>query len=682
MTTLAITPNYDKKRLKFSGTVAAGEHVAVTVSGGADWIKPNQSSEGQTLRLRVIFGDKTVAVFPLWTAENEDDWPDGVVSADEWETAGSGNADAVCELNLNSIPAEKYLKFGGNCLWVLDDTENHTLYGMGEFEVGPWPKRAGIDEPIDLDGYPQLVKDMADLKVAWADYKRDMDAEVAAQDASISALETGKADKSDTYTKSEVNDLVASATPSDYEQVKEQVAQNAADITAIDAKIPSQASAQNQLADKDFVNSSIATNTATFRGTYNLVSALGLSVAQKDSYSTVGAALKTYLDAQSVTQENNDYCFIQIPTADATPTEIARIDRYKCVVTVSGGVGATTTSWEYEYSLNNSGFTAAQWAAINSGITSGLVEKLNDLPTAAGLALLFAGKLGNSGSQTLNGKLFVKNNDDDGDPRILAGDTTYGIGFNENNQLVWYDDGVKRTVNVPTSGGSYLARIADITDALAGYVPTSRTVNGKALSSNVTLYGSDIPVTSASGADTIDTALGKKLGNTGDQALNGGSLIINKMDTDGGVWLQLMRESQPGIGLAFQGIRTLNGFFITVPEKDGRFALLADTLRFSTGVSYAVGNVVFYNGSFYRCKAAHTAGAWNASHFEEVIGGLSTGTPTAPTPTAGDDSTKIATTAFVQAAVAGATPNLDYVMRVNPETGEIYYTTPDTNANA
>lgn len=29
-----------------------------------------------------------------------------------------------------------------------------------------------------------------------------------------------------------------------------------------------------------------------------------------------------------------------------------------------------------------------------------------------------------------------------------------------------------------------------------------------------------------------------------------------------------------------------------------------------------------------------------------------------------------------------STPNLDYVMRVNPETGEIYYTTPDTNANA
>lgn len=33
-------------------------------------------------------------------------------------------------------------------------------------------------------------------------------------------------------------------------------------------------------------------------------------------------------------------------------------------------------------------------------------------------------------------------------------------------------------------------------------------------------------------------------------------------------------------------------------------------------------------------------------------------------------------------AIAGATPNLDFVMRVNPQTGNIYYTTPDENANA
>ncbi|MBR2713437.1 MAG: hypothetical protein IKB76_01525 [Kiritimatiellae bacterium] len=54
-----------------------------------------------------------------------------------------------------------------------------------------------------------------------------------------------------------------------------------------------------------------------------------------------------------------------------------------------------------------------------------------------------------------------------------------------------------------------------------------------------------------------------------------------------------------------------------------------------------------------------------------------TGAPTAPTPASGDNSGKVATTAFVKEAVEGATPDLDYVMRVDPETGGIYYTTPD-----
>ena len=42
---------------------------------------------------------------------------------------------------------------------------------------------------------------------------------------------------------------------------------------AIKEVIPEQASSSNKLADKDFVNSSIATNTANFLGTYNIITA-------------------------------------------------------------------------------------------------------------------------------------------------------------------------------------------------------------------------------------------------------------------------------------------------------------------------------------------------------------------------------------------------------------------------
>jgi len=152
--------------------------------------------------------------------------------------------------------------------------------------------------------------------------------------------------------------------------------QNADDIDAIEAKIPVAATSQNQLADKQFVNQSIQTATAVFRGTYNLVSDLHLEVgaSRADIIEALGATISG--------ADNNDYCFVQIPTATATPTEIAAIDRYKF----------NGSAWAYEYTLNNSGFTASQWDAINSTITSGLVAKLSALPTNAELTTLLAGK--------------------------------------------------------------------------------------------------------------------------------------------------------------------------------------------------------------------------------------------------------------------------------------------------
>lgn len=146
--------------------------------------------------------------------------------------------------------------------------------------------------------------------------------------------------------------------------IKEWVLGKLADVWAL---IPSQASSSNQLADKAFVNSSIATATATFRGTYNLISDLGLTT--EATQQQIAAALATKMTALSITPDTNDYAFVQVPDADATPTVIARVDRYKF----------NGSAWAYEYSLNNSGFTAAQWAAINSGITA---ETWADTPEA------------------------------------------------------------------------------------------------------------------------------------------------------------------------------------------------------------------------------------------------------------------------------------------------------------
>lgn len=116
--------------------------------------------------------------------------------------------------------------------------------------------------------------------------------------------------------------------------------------------IPEQATAQNKLADKNFVNSSIATNTANY-------------ISDNGQPFTSVADLEAY----SGPLTNNDYAFV-VGTDSAGNTTYTR---YK--------YNATTGQWAAEYVLNNSSFTAAQWAAISSGITALLVQKLSDLPT-------------------------------------------------------------------------------------------------------------------------------------------------------------------------------------------------------------------------------------------------------------------------------------------------------------
>lgn len=136
--------------------------------------------------------------------------------------------------------------------------------------------------------------------------------------------------------------LDSGITSADVEQIttnKNNIATANGDITDINSKIPAQASAENKLADKNFVNSSIATNTANFIGTFD-------SVEELEAYSGI------------VT--NNDYAFVV--SEDSAGNTV--YNRYKYTT------ATTPASWVFEYELNNSSFTADQWAAINSGATT------------------------------------------------------------------------------------------------------------------------------------------------------------------------------------------------------------------------------------------------------------------------------------------------------------------------
>lgn len=160
----------------------------------------------------------------------------------------------------------------------------------------------------------------------------------------ISSLESGKQDViSDLATIRSGASLGATAlqsvpdtyrTASEQDEIDDALDERIGDIEDV---IPSGASSSNQLADKGFVNSSIATNTAYFRGTYE-------SKAELDAY----AGDKTL----------NDYAFVIV--YDSTTGLVKQYDRYKW----------NGTAWVFEYTLNNSSFTAAQWSSINSGLTS------------------------------------------------------------------------------------------------------------------------------------------------------------------------------------------------------------------------------------------------------------------------------------------------------------------------
>ena len=113
----------------------------------------------------------------------------------------------------------------------------------------------------------------------------------------------------------------------------------------------------------DFVNSSVATNTARFLGNFTLTD-LGLSYGATNSQ--IATALGSYSWPSGTTPTNNDYVYVEIQNPQTTGID-DEVRRFKY----------NGTAWLYEYTLNNSSFTAAEKAAIDSGITASDVSAYN-----------------------------------------------------------------------------------------------------------------------------------------------------------------------------------------------------------------------------------------------------------------------------------------------------------------
>lgn len=134
MSALTITPDFTEKTATIEGVVAAGEKVAVTLKDCA----ANLTSD---LRLRLRFGDKTMAVFPL-------------ESTDSFTTSGS---DLTCTMNLNTTQMLALMKRVPELdMWfILDDPGDSVkqMYFVEEHTVNGWPQEVGTDTPVDVNSY-------------------------------------------------------------------------------------------------------------------------------------------------------------------------------------------------------------------------------------------------------------------------------------------------------------------------------------------------------------------------------------------------------------------------------------------------------------------------------------------------------------------------------------------------
>lgn len=130
-------------------------------------------------------------------------------------------------------------------------------------------------------------------------------------------------------------------------------------INTINGKIPTAASTTNQLADKNFVNSSIN----AFAAYYITKNAAGDPFATK---AELNAATTFYSGGAVRTPTTNDYCIVLADETKQSETGVDPTTRYSY----------QGSQWEYQYTVNDTPLTAAQLAALNSGITSSLVTQI------------------------------------------------------------------------------------------------------------------------------------------------------------------------------------------------------------------------------------------------------------------------------------------------------------------
>ena len=157
---IRITPDFLNKTADISGVACAGEKVRVILKNCSTINTP-------TLRLRVLFCNKTLAVYPFEVT-------DGVLGGFTPE-----GEDLVCELNLCTDQALKTFRRLPELevMFVLDDIGGtvRRMYFSTFHSLRGWPQDV-TDNPVDLSTYKDRMKAFADTLDGM---KADMDETLA-----------------------------------------------------------------------------------------------------------------------------------------------------------------------------------------------------------------------------------------------------------------------------------------------------------------------------------------------------------------------------------------------------------------------------------------------------------------------------------------------------------------------
>lgn len=146
------------------------------------------------------------------------------------------------------------------------------------------------------------------------------------------------------------------------------ISANQSAIQEINKKISAQASETNQLADKEFVNSSINALAASYVTNEN-----NSAFATKEEFDNAITNKQLFINGVIAEPTNNDYAIVLSDESQERGAD----GSYPTVRYHFGKTGDEAGVWALQYIVNKTALTAAQLAAVNSGITAESVAQIN-----------------------------------------------------------------------------------------------------------------------------------------------------------------------------------------------------------------------------------------------------------------------------------------------------------------